>query len=90
MGQSLFRSYMCTIPHLFLCYVDDYIGATSCSLKKFEQFIHFTSIFQPDLKFTWTISDTSLRMPSTTSPTLPALLLLNPFLLNNNKDRVPL
>eukprot|EP00061_Rhincodon_typus_P007693 g29649.t1 len=52
MEQSLFSSYTGTTPHLFLCYIDN-------SHKDLEQFIHFTNTFQPNLKFTWTISDTS-------------------------------
>eukprot|EP00061_Rhincodon_typus_P003596 g20477.t1 len=58
--QSLFRNYTGTIPHLFLRYIDDCIGAASCSHEELEQFINFTNTFQPNLKFTWTISDTSL------------------------------
>eukprot|EP00061_Rhincodon_typus_P001195 g14010.t1 len=40
--------------------VDDRIGAVSCSHKELEQFVHFTNTFHPNLKFSWTISDTSL------------------------------
>eukprot|EP00061_Rhincodon_typus_P002789 g18472.t1 len=58
--QSLFRSYTGTISHLFLRYIDDCIGTASCSHKELEQFINFTNTFYPNLKFTWTISDTSL------------------------------
>ncbi|XP_072438985.1 uncharacterized protein [Chiloscyllium punctatum] len=58
--QLIFRNYTGTTPHLFLRYIDDCIGATSCSREEVEQFINFTNIFHPDLKFTWTISDTSL------------------------------
>eukprot|EP00061_Rhincodon_typus_P012213 g37804.t1 len=58
--QSLFRSYTGTIPHLFLRYIDNCIGAASCSHEELEQFINFTSTFHPNLKFTWTISDSSL------------------------------
>eukprot|EP00061_Rhincodon_typus_P016932 g45402.t1 len=57
--QSLFRSYTGPIPHLFLCYIDDCFGAASCSHEELEQFITFTNTFHPNLKFTWTISDTS-------------------------------
>eukprot|EP00061_Rhincodon_typus_P002120 g16666.t1 len=60
MEQSLFRCYTGTIPHLFFRYIDDRIGAASRSHKEFEQFINFTNTFHPNLKFTWTISDTSL------------------------------
>eukprot|EP00061_Rhincodon_typus_P009064 g32244.t1 len=60
MGQSLFRSYTGTIPHLFVHYIADCISAASCSLEELEQFIHFTNTSHPNLKFTCTISDTSL------------------------------
>eukprot|EP00061_Rhincodon_typus_P003879 g21201.t1 len=56
---SLFRSYTDTIPHLFLCYIDDSISAASCSHEELEEFINFTDTFHPNLKFTWTISNTS-------------------------------
>eukprot|EP00061_Rhincodon_typus_P016632 g44946.t1 len=58
--QSLFRCYTGTIPHLFLHYIDDCNGAASCPHKKLEQFINFTNTHHPNLKFTCTISDTSL------------------------------
>eukprot|EP00061_Rhincodon_typus_P015747 g43599.t1 len=55
--QSLFHSYIGTIHHLFLRYIDDCISAASCSHKELEQFTNFTNTFHPNLKFTWTISD---------------------------------
>eukprot|EP00061_Rhincodon_typus_P013308 g39601.t1 len=58
--QSLFHCYTGTIPHLFLPYVDDSISAASCSHEELEQLINFANTFHPNLKFTWTISDTSL------------------------------
>eukprot|EP00061_Rhincodon_typus_P011750 g37000.t1 len=58
--QSLFRCSTGTIPHLFLRYIDDCISAASCSHEELEQFINFTNIFHPNLKFTWTICDTCL------------------------------
>ncbi|XP_072428538.1 uncharacterized protein [Chiloscyllium punctatum] len=58
--QSTFRSYTGTTSHLFLRYIDDCIGAASCSHEEVEQFIHFTNTFHPDFKFTCTISDSSL------------------------------
>eukprot|EP00061_Rhincodon_typus_P000533 g11987.t1 len=58
--QSLFCCYTGTIPHLFLRYIDDCIGTASCSHEELEQFINFTNTFDPNLKFPWTISDTSL------------------------------
>eukprot|EP00061_Rhincodon_typus_P011553 g36653.t1 len=38
--QSVFRSYTGPKPHLFLYYIDDCIGAASCSHEELEQFIH--------------------------------------------------
>eukprot|EP00061_Rhincodon_typus_P002750 g18370.t1 len=58
--QSLFRCYTGTIPHLFLHYIDDCIGTASCSYEELEQFINFTNTFHYNLKFTRTISDTSI------------------------------
>eukprot|EP00061_Rhincodon_typus_P013781 g40368.t1 len=58
--QYLFRCHIGTIPHFFICYIDDCIGTTSCSHQELEQFINFTNTFHPKLKFTWIISDTSL------------------------------
>eukprot|EP00061_Rhincodon_typus_P017372 g46045.t1 len=60
MELSLFRCYTGTILHLFICYIDDCIGAASFSHEEFEQFINFTNTFHSNLKFTWIISDTSL------------------------------
>eukprot|EP00061_Rhincodon_typus_P006506 g27211.t1 len=58
--QSLFHCYTGAIPYLFLCYTDDCIGTASCSHEELEQFINFSNTFHPNLKFTWTISVTSL------------------------------
>eukprot|EP00061_Rhincodon_typus_P006237 g26669.t1 len=58
--QSLFRSCTGTIPHLFLHYIDNCIDAASCSHEELEQFSNFTNNFHLNLKFTWTISDSSL------------------------------
>eukprot|EP00061_Rhincodon_typus_P000810 g12821.t1 len=58
--QSVFRSYTGPIPYLFLRYIDDCIGAASCSHEELKQFIHFPNTFHPKLKFSWTICDTSL------------------------------
>eukprot|EP00061_Rhincodon_typus_P002922 g18820.t1 len=63
--QSLFCCYTGTIPHLFLHYINDSISITSCSHEELEQFINFTNTFHPNLKFTWTISDTFLSFLDT-------------------------
>eukprot|EP00061_Rhincodon_typus_P000174 g10779.t1 len=57
---SLFHSYAGTISHLFLRYIDDCISTASCAHKELEQFIKLPNTFHLTLKFTWTISDTSL------------------------------
>eukprot|EP00061_Rhincodon_typus_P018270 g47375.t1 len=56
--QSLFSTITGIVPQLFYCYIDDCIGAASCAQAKLEQF--FANNFHPVLKFTWSISDTSL------------------------------
>eukprot|EP00061_Rhincodon_typus_P014138 g40979.t1 len=58
--QSLFCNYTGTMPNLFFRYIDDCIGTASCSHEELEQFINFTNTFHLNLKFTWTISDTTL------------------------------
>eukprot|EP00061_Rhincodon_typus_P014756 g42013.t1 len=58
--QSFFCYYTGTISHLFLRYINDSIGAASCSHEELGQFINFTNTFHPNLKFSWTISNTSL------------------------------
>eukprot|EP00061_Rhincodon_typus_P005557 g25201.t1 len=58
--QSHFCCYTGTIPHLFVRYIDDCIGTASCSHEELEQLINFTNTFHPNLKFTWTFSETSL------------------------------
>eukprot|EP00061_Rhincodon_typus_P006730 g27697.t1 len=47
-------------PHLFLLYIDDCIDTASCSHEDLEKLINLTNTFHPNLKFTWTISNTSL------------------------------
>ncbi|XP_059832219.1 uncharacterized protein LOC132397440 [Hypanus sabinus] len=58
--QSMFQGYTGIHPPLFLRYIDDCIGTTSCTRAELVDFINFASSFHPALKFTWSISDTSL------------------------------
>eukprot|EP00061_Rhincodon_typus_P004064 g21658.t1 len=58
--QYLFHCNTDITPYLLLRYIDDCIGAASCSHEELDQFINFTNTFHPNLKFTWAISDTSL------------------------------
>eukprot|EP00061_Rhincodon_typus_P001656 g15387.t1 len=53
--QSLVENCTGTIAHLVRLYID-----ASCSHEELKQFINFTNTFHHALKFTWTISDTSL------------------------------
>eukprot|EP00061_Rhincodon_typus_P007303 g28879.t1 len=52
--------YTGIVPQLFCHYIDDCIGPASCTQDELEQFTDFANNFHPALKFTWTISDTSL------------------------------
>eukprot|EP00061_Rhincodon_typus_P017617 g46390.t1 len=63
--QSLFRSYIGTIPHLFLCYIDECIGTALCSHEEFEQFINFT-------KTDRALRDSLIRSTLPTNLTTPA------------------
>ncbi|XP_062918402.1 uncharacterized protein LOC134353856 [Mobula hypostoma] len=56
----MFRAYSGICPPLFLRYIDDCFGAASCTHAELVDFINFASNFHPALKFTWSISDTSL------------------------------
>eukprot|EP00061_Rhincodon_typus_P016163 g44228.t1 len=58
--QALFSTYTGTVPQLFCLYIDDSISAASCTQDELEQFIDITNNFYPALKFTWSISETSL------------------------------
>eukprot|EP00061_Rhincodon_typus_P005136 g24283.t1 len=57
--QSLFSTYISPVPQLFRHYIDDRIGAASCSRTELGQFIDFADNFYPVLEFTWSISDIS-------------------------------
>ena len=41
-------------------YIDDCLGATSCTKEELERFIGFVNSFHPALKFIWEISETSV------------------------------
>ena len=47
-------------PELYGRYIDDCIGATSSAREELTQFITAVNSFNPALKYTWEISDTSL------------------------------
>ena len=56
----IFQQYTGPKPEFFGRYIDDCIGATSCSRVELDSFISFVNSFHPALKFTWDISDKSV------------------------------
>ncbi|XP_051891078.1 signaling lymphocytic activation molecule-like [Pristis pectinata] len=59
-GQSMFQACTGNAPQLFLRYIDDCIGAASCTHTELIKFINFASNFQPVLEFTCSLKgDTS-------------------------------
>ena len=55
--QSIRRSQTRTF---LAAYIDDCLGATSCTKEELERFIGFVNSFHPALKFTWEISENSV------------------------------
>ena len=58
--EQIFNQFNSPKPELFGRYIDDCLGATSCTKEELEQFIGFVNSFHPALKFTWEISETSV------------------------------
>ena len=58
--EQIFDQYQGPKPELFGRYIDDCIGATSCTRSELDSFISFVNSFHPALKFTWEISETSI------------------------------
>ena len=58
--EQIFNQFDSPKPELFGRYIDDCLGATSCTKEELEQFIGFVNSFHPALKFTWEISETSV------------------------------
>ena len=58
--EQIFNQFDGPKPELFGRYIDDCLGATSCTKKELERFIGFVNSFHPALKFTWEISETSV------------------------------
>ena len=58
--EQIFNQFDGPKPELFGRYIDDCLGATSCTKEELEQFIGFVNSFHPALKFTWEISETSV------------------------------
>ena len=49
-------SYTGAKPDLYKRYMDDVVGAASCSEEHLRQFLEFTSSFHPNLEYTWSVS----------------------------------
>ena len=54
--EQIFNQFDGPKPELFGRYIDDCLGATSCTKEELEQFIGFVNSFHPALKFIWEIS----------------------------------
>ena len=59
--EQIFNQFDGPKPELFGRYIDDCLGATSCTKEELERFISFVNSFHPALKFTWEISETSIN-----------------------------
>ena len=58
--EQIFNQFDGPKPELFGRYIDNCLGATSCTKEELERFIGFVNSFHPALKFTWEISETSV------------------------------
>ena len=58
--EQIFNQFDSPKPDLFGRYIDDCLGAKSCTKEELERFIGFVNSFHPALKFTWEISETSV------------------------------
>ena len=58
--EQIFNQFDGPKTELFGRYIDDCLGATSCTKEELERFIGFVNSFHPALKFTWEISETSV------------------------------
>ena len=59
--ESLFQSYSGPLPRLYKRYIDDVIGVMIGTRDNLDTFPQFVSSFSPSLKFTWSISETSVN-----------------------------
>ena len=58
--EQIFNQFDGPKPELFARYIDDCLGATSCTEEELERFIGFVNSFHPALKFTREIFETSV------------------------------
>ena len=59
--EQIFNQFDGPKPELFGRYIDDCLGATSCTKEELERFIGFVNSFHPALKFSWEISEASVN-----------------------------
>ena len=58
--EQIFEQFSGNKPDLYKRYIDDIVGAASCSKPELNNFITFINNFHPNLKFTWAISKDKL------------------------------
>ncbi|XP_069042426.1 uncharacterized protein [Lepisosteus oculatus] len=58
--ERFFPSYTGYVPDLYKRYMDDCVGAATCSNDQLEFFLHHFTNFHPSLKYTVNISSTTL------------------------------
>ncbi|XP_015197558.2 uncharacterized protein [Lepisosteus oculatus] len=58
--ERFFASYTGYVPDLYKRYIDDCVGAATCSNDQLEFFLHHFTNFHPSLKYTVNISSTTL------------------------------
>jgi hypothetical protein len=58
--EQIFLNYPGLKPDFFGRYIDDCIGAASCSKQELDSFISYVNSFHPALDFTWDISQSSV------------------------------
>ena len=58
--EQIFKQFLSNKPDLYKRYIDDIVGAASCSRAELNNFVTFVNNFHPNLKFTWSISEDKL------------------------------
>ena len=58
--EQIFEQFPGNKPDLYKRYIDDIVGAASCSRTELNNFVTFVNNFHPNLKFTWSISEDKL------------------------------
>ena len=58
--ELMFAQYNLTIPLLYKRYINDIVGAATCTRQELQTFIDFVANFHPSLKFTHVIYDTAV------------------------------